>query len=140
MGGKSGTGSHTADLIFWVEAEGEAELYESAAAALGELMFTGPRDGELEWLPVELDGQDRAELLVGLLGEVVYLADGEELLVAACKVRRCGPVSLSARLGVLPLNLARHLPREPVKAVTLHQAKMDEAGNGRWRGEVVLDV
>lgn len=140
MTSSRGTKSHTADLGLWLEADGEAELYESAAAALGELMYRGPREGEIAWLPLELSGQDRADLLVGLLGEVVYLADGEGLLTVACRVREATAVGLSARLGVIPLLPGAHSVNQPVKAVTFHNAVMAETAPGRWRGEVVLDV
>jgi SHS2 domain-containing protein len=139
MGRDTGTLEHTADLGLWVEAESPAGLMESAAVAVAELMYTGPREGEITWLEYTNEGSDRAELLVGLLSEVVYLADAERRLVAACQVREATAQRLLARLGVVPLT-AGHRPREPVKAVTYHRAQVRQDGPDRWRGEVYLDV
>ena len=135
----SGTLEHTADLGLWVEARGLEELFETAPAALAELMVAGPRQGEVAWLPLSLQGRDYAELLVQLLGEVVFLWDAEGLLVVGAKVGRLDPKALEIRLGVIPADPKRHQPGEPVKAVTYHQAKVDRHGSG-WRAEVILDV
>ncbi len=139
MGATSGTISHTADLGLWVEADTAEELFEAAALALAELMFRGPRQGLVEWRPFEARAGEPAELLVEWLAEVVYLADGEDRLVAAAQVDELGPTRLAGRLGVIPLDPACHQPNEPVKAVTYHQARVSQE-KGRWRAQVLLDV
>ena len=135
----SGTLEHPADLGLWVQADTLEELFASAPAALAELMVTGPRDGELAWLPVSLQGVDHAELLVQLLSEVVYLWDAEGLLTVGVKISELTPGQLEARLGVIPADHRVHRPKEPVKAVTYHQARVEPVGS-RWRAEVILDV
>lgn len=139
MNYKSGTMDHTADLGLWVEARSKEELFISSALALAELMTKGPRDGRVQWLPVGLESQDLAGLLVSFLNEVIYLLDGEGLLTVAAKVTRLDPVSLEAGLGVIPLDSALHEPLEPVKAATYHQALVEPRGSG-WRAEVILDT
>lgn len=136
---RSGTAGHTADLGLWVEADTQAELFESAPVVLAELMVRGPREGGITWLPFSATGQDQAELLVALLSEVVYLWDAEAMLVVAATVREISGTVLEARLGVIPADPANHCPGEPVKAVTYHQASV-EPHAGRWRGQVILDV
>lgn len=139
MSTTSGTLEHTADLGLWVEARGLAQLFEAAAPALAQLMVSGPRDGRLQWIPVELDDNDLAGLMVRWLGEVVYLWDGEGLLVVAAKVVEIKDNLLDGRLGVIPVDHRVHKLEEPVKAVTYHQAKVQGFGE-RWRAEVILDV
>jgi len=138
MTAKSGAIAHTADLGLWVRADSLPELFSAAAVALAELMVKGPRDGELAWLPLELTGSDHAELLVELLGEVIYRLDGEGLVSVALELDELTPVRLAGRLGVIPRR-AEHRPGEPVKAATYHQARVEPAGSG-WRGQVILDV
>lgn len=138
MTAESGTIAHTADLGLWVSADSLPELFSAAATALAELMVKGPRDGELTWLPLEIAAGDYPELLVELLGEVVYRWDGEGLLTVAVDLAELRPVGLRGRLGVVPRRSA-HRPGEPVKAVTYHQAKVEPAGSG-WRAQVILDV
>ncbi len=133
-----GTLEHTADLGLWVEADSREELLASAVWALGELMYRGPREGVMQWLPLELGGADLADLLVQLLNEVIYLAEAEGLLAVALEVSELKPDRLAGRVGVLPLEQG-HQVREPVKAVTYHQARVEPRGE-RWRAQVVLDV
>lgn len=139
MNTRSGTVSHPADLGLWVEADTKEELFASAAVALGELMIKGPRDGEIQWLPLELEGADLADLLVALLNEEVYRLDAEGLLTVAVKVIDLTGATLSARLGVIPLDKEKHTPGEPVKAVTYHQAEVEPCGQA-WRAKVIMDV
>ncbi|MEW5913309.1 MAG: archease [Thermodesulfobacteriota bacterium] len=139
MTSRCGLIEHTADLGLWVEAEGLGELFQAAALALAQVMVTGPRQGEPAWRELDLQGGDLAELLVQMLGEVVYLWDAEGLLVAAAQVQEVAPGRLRARLGVVPAGPQQHAPGEPVKAVTYHRAKV-EPKDGGWRAEVILDV
>ncbi len=133
-----GTLEHMADLGLWVEADSRQELMASAVCALAELMYRGPRQGEIQWLPLELEGADPADLLVQLLNEVIYLAEAEGLLAVALVVSELRPDALVARLGALPLGPG-HRVGQPIKAVTYHQARVEPAGE-RWRAQVVLDV
>lgn len=133
-----GTTPHTADLGLWARAEGLPELFAAMATALAGLMTKGPRQGEIAWLPLELEGLDLADLLVRLLNELVYRLDAEGLICVALELDHLGPERLTGRLGFIPRD-RRHRPGEPVKAVTYHQARVEPQGRG-WRAEVVLDV
>ena len=139
MGAKSGTTSHMADLGLWVQADSGQELFAAAADALARLMYQGPRHGKMEWLPFSTGGADQAELMVQLLAEVVYLADAEQRLVADVQIMELTHAGLEAKLGVVPLDPAHHLPGEPVKAVTYHGASVSQSG-GQWKAQVVLDI
>ncbi len=139
MGSRSGTSPHMADLGLWVEADSRKELFSAAAVALCELMFQGPREGTMEWLPFSTEGADQAELLIHLLAEVVYLADAERRLVTDVQINTLTATNLNAKLGIIPLNPARHSPGEPVKAVTYHGASVAKSG-GQWKAQVVLDI
>ncbi len=130
---------HTADLGLWVAADDPAQLFTAAVGALAELMVSGSRQGQLTWLPLELEAGDWAELLVALLNEVVYLWDGESLLTVALELDQLDPTHLQGRLGVIPRDATRHRTVEPIKAVTYHQALVEPQGQG-WRAQVILDV
>lgn len=130
---------HTADLGLWVTADDPPQLFAAAVGALAELMVSGPRTGDISWLPLTLSASDLAELLVALLNEVVYLWDAESLLVVALELKELTPVRLDGRLGVLPRDPDTHQTAEPVKAVTYHRASVEPQGQG-WRAQVILDV
>jgi SHS2 domain-containing protein len=139
MSASFGTISHTADLKFWVEADSLAELFSFAATALARLMYQGPRDAEVRWLQFSTQGSDFADLMVHFLSEVVYQLDAEGLLVASVRIISLSPDHLEAELGVIDLDSCIHQMGEPVKAVTYHEASVNQTDSG-WRAEVVLDV
>jgi SHS2 domain-containing protein len=139
MATRHGTISHPADLGLWVEADGKEELFAAAATALAELMIKGPRNGEIQWLPLDLEGPDLAGLLVALLNEVVFCLDAEGLLTVALKISELKETRLTARLGVIPMDAKAHTPAEPVKAVTYHKARVEPHGQA-WRASVIMDV
>jgi SHS2 domain-containing protein len=138
MSSRSGTTAHTADLGLWVESDTLPELFGAAVEALAQLMTSGPRRGTITWIPLELEGEGLAELLVELLNEVVYRLDGEGLVSVALRVEELTRARLAGRLGVIP-RTPRHSPGEPVKAVTYHQARVEPQGQG-WRAQVIMDV
>ncbi len=142
VSGRWGVGEHPADLLFWAEASSLPAVYATAAAGLAQLMVDGPRRGrrgERNWRELALTAEDPVALLVGLLGEVIYIIDGEGLLPIRLEITRLTPTRLDGRLRVIPLDPARHRPGEPVKAATLHQASLVASPRG-WRGQLVLDV
>jgi SHS2 domain-containing protein len=134
-----GSEDHTADLALWLQADTLPELYALGVRALSEVMASGPQEGELAWLPVALEGQDEADLLVQLLNEAVFRLDAEGLLAVAWDTGEFSPVRLEGRLGVLPFDPQRQERGEPVKAVTYHQARVEANGHG-FRAHLVLDV
>lgn len=138
MGARHGTLTHTADLGLWVEADSLPELMATAVQALSLLMTKGPRQSEISWRPLVLEGRDYAELLVELLNEVVYRLDGEGLVSVALELAELTPTRLAGRLGVIPRGPG-HTAGEPVKAVTYHQAGVEPLARG-WRARVIMDV
>ena len=136
---RSGTLEHTADLGLWVTADDPGQLFIAAVGALAELMVSGPREGGVTWLALELAGGDLAELLVALLNEIVYQWDGESNLAVALELAELSPIRLGGRLGVIPRDPAIHQVAEPIKAVTYHRAVVEPQGHG-WRAQVFLDV
>ncbi|MFH1035351.1 MAG: archease [Pseudomonadota bacterium] len=138
MGNTWGTTPHTADLGLWLQADSLPELFATAVEALSGLMTGGTRSGQVSWLPLELEANDYAELLVQLLNEVVYRLDGEGLISVALTVQDLTPGRLACRLGVIPRGPA-HSAGEPVKAVTYHQASVEPLHQG-WRAQVIMDV
>ena len=140
LGVRKGQGSTTADISMVLTADSLPELFMAAASYLGELMFSGSRAGSPNWLPVRITAEDLPGLMVALLNEVVYLADGEGLLTVGLQLDHLGEKQLAGRLGVIPLDPAVHRAGEPVKAATYHQAQVEPVSGSRWRAQVILDV
>jgi len=130
---------HTADLGVEVTAATAEELYAAAVFALFDLLtdLSSVRAGVSREIVVT--GEDRAELLVNLLREALYLWSGGGFLIKTCLVREATPQRLSALLRGEWFDPARHRIKQEIKAVTYHQASVSDTKQG-WIARVVLDV
>lgn len=133
----------TADIAFKAWGEDLEELFISAGDAtmntmidnLDAIAFTETRTFTLENEELDL-------LLFNFLQEFIYYKDSELLLLRAKKVTiedRVGNYVLNAVSQGETLDPSRHHQRVDVKAVTLHQFKLEQTPNG-WTSFVILDI
>ncbi|HWO43002.1 MAG TPA: archease [Candidatus Eisenbacteria bacterium] len=81
-------------------------------------------------------------LLFDFLGQLIYFKDAEKLLLRALEVKviqRDGRFALDARLAGEPIDVTRHRLRVDVKAVTLHQFRLEKTDD-EWQAFVILDI
>lgn len=131
---------HTADLGFSVTGTTLATTLQRAAMALIDVMVDRQRVVERERHVVSAQGADNVDLMVGLLGEIIFLADARDFVP-----RRVSVLS-SSKEGVRLAVYGEHLVREEqlkvhIKAVTYHNAAVErDAKRGRWSITVIVDV
>jgi SHS2 domain-containing protein len=130
---------HTADLAI----EGISDTPEGALEAVCEGLLSGvinaEKVNENEYKRLKVQGMDREDTVVSILGELLYLVLAERWAVA-----RVGVVSLSSHRAELecagePLDLSRHSVEE-VKAATFHNFLFAVDAEGLWHLRVVFDV
>jgi SHS2 domain-containing protein len=81
-------------------------------------------------------------LLFDFLQELIYFKDAERLLLRVREMRieeQSGIYSLNATVAGEPLDEARHQQRADVKAVTLHNFRVEKTVSG-WKSEAILDI
>lgn len=129
---------HTADYALRARGRDFRELLESAATGLARLMADTADLAPTEVREVEVTGQDREEVLVHLLKELLYLED-DGLLPVEVRVLESGETWARARVGAVPL--ADHADRlaAAVKAVTYHGLQVRPEGDGLVV-EIVFDA
>jgi SHS2 domain-containing protein len=130
---------HTADLALRVEGTDLKDLFESAGDALIGLMVTGTTAAKPSPLEISLSGQDLADLLVRWLGEILYLLQGESLVVTSVALQVITPERLKAVVHSVPFDPEVHEILAEVKGVTYHQVEVKE-DRGRWEARVILDI
>jgi len=114
-------------------------VIERAALTLADLMVDRALVRERERRVIEVAADDRVDLMVGLLEELVFLVDAEAFLP-----RRVGGLVIgdsTARLVVYgePMRDAKQLTVR-VKAVTYHGAEIEQKRSDRWTASIVVDV
>ncbi|MEJ2691198.1 MAG: archease [Deltaproteobacteria bacterium] len=132
-----------ADAAFEAWAHTLEELMVEASDATVNVMVEDP--GTIRPLvsrTISLGPEAVDMLLYGLLQELVYFKDAEQLLLRVEKVEiRSGPdgYCLRAEARGEKIDPTRHPLASDVKAVTLHRFLVTETDSG-WRAFVILDI
>jgi SHS2 domain-containing protein len=132
-----------ADAAFEVWADSLEELMIDAADAAVNVMVEDL--GTIRPLvrrSISLGPEAVDMLLYGLLQELVYYKDAEQLLLRIEQVRLSAGAdgySLTAEARGEKLDPGRHALAADVKAVTLHRFSVTETEEG-WRAFVILDI
>ncbi len=133
----------TADIAFEATGESVEQVFVAAAEATMNVMVEELRSIEARVEKrIELKNNDLDMLLFDLLQELVYYKDAEQLLLRVREIgitERDGTYLLRARASGEKLDPERHEQRVDVKAVTLHQFRLQKTGGG-WAALVILDI
>ena len=133
----------TADIAFEATGRDLPELFTSAADATMNVMIENldtiePR----ETRRIELKNDEIDILLFDFLQELIYFKDAERLLLRVREMRideKEGAYSLKATTAGELLDAGRHQQRADVKAVTLHDFRVEKTEGG-WKASVILDI
>jgi SHS2 domain-containing protein len=129
---------HTADLGLEIYGKTVKELFANAAFAI----FDNISDLKHVHTVVErkvVEGEGWEDLLVNYLREVLYLFNGEGLLLKEYSIMTIEPHHLEGLVAGEIFDSAKHSIHTEIKAVTYHQVTVRETPN-MWVGRVILDV
>jgi SHS2 domain-containing protein len=130
---------HTVDLGIVVKGGNIKELFVNAANAMTDLMVKADISGKGAKRRLIVEGEDLADLMVRWLSEILYLFNGEHILVMAIELGSMGSTRLQSKLNVLSLNKGRHEILREIKAVTYHQIAVEKTPDG-WEARVIFDI
>lgn len=130
---------HTADLGIRVYGSNLKNLFENAAKVLMDLMVRGASPEKTSPLTINLSGQDLPDLMVYWLSELLYLLEGENLLVSSIHMDSLSDKRLRATLETVPFNPEVHEILSEIKAVTYHQIEVTDKGD-HWEATVIFDL
>ena len=134
----------TADIAFEATGSNLEELFIAASDATMNVMIDNIQSIEpVETIIIELQNNQRDILLFDLLGELLFHKDASQLLLRVESVQISSfqdKLALTAIAKGERVDASRHNQRVDVKAVTLHDFVVEQAANGQWRAQVILDV
>ena len=130
---------HTADFGLEIFGDDAPSLFEEAAKALFELITPIASPKQCDQHEVDVSGDDWADLMVNWLRELLYLWNGESLLVRNIELNSLEETRLLADVACEAYDPDRHEIRNEIKAVTYHQIDVGPFDNG-WRARVIFDI
>ena len=133
----------TADIAFEATGRDLPELFTAAADATMNVMIDNleaiePRETRC----IALKNRAIDMLLFDFLQELIYFKDADRLLLRVREVQideKDDAYSLNATAAGEPLDPGRHQQRADVKAVTLHDFRVEKT-DGKWKASVLLDI
>ncbi len=130
---------HTADLALEIKGKNMADLFSNAGMALYDQITDPVTLKEKEHHDLLISGQDREDLMVNWLRELLYLWTGKQKLVKAIKIKKITATSVAARVFIDTFSLDRHEILAEIKAVTYHNISVKKHF-GYWSATIVFDL
>ncbi|MDQ1331467.1 MAG: protein archease, partial [Thermodesulfobacteriota bacterium] len=88
---------------------------------------------------LNITGEDRPDLMVNWLRELLYLWTGKGLLVKIINILSFSDYALTANVKYEHYAPERHLIKSELKAVTYHQIRVEQKG-AKWEAGIIFDV
>lgn len=130
---------HTADLGIIVKGPDVKSLFIRAAQAMTDLMVRGDIRDKTAIRDILVEGEDFPDLMVRWLGEILYLFEGENLMVHSIEIKSISPIQLKSTLSLSSFEPEYHQVLREIKAVTYHQISVDKSDDG-WEARVIFDI
>ncbi|MDO9527890.1 MAG: archease [Syntrophales bacterium] len=130
---------HTADLGLEIYGKDERELFSNAAFAIFDLTVDLHDVNASEVRRVSVRGSDREDLFVNYLREILYMLNGEGMLLKDFSIREISSRHLVGEVRGEAFNPERHSIKTEIKAVTYHQVEVEKNKEG-WKARVIFDV
>jgi len=129
---------HTADIGIAAYGADLKEAFSNAAYALFSLMVDLEDVGAAICHEVEVIAEDRMDLLVAWLNELIYLFETENMLFKSFEIGELTETRLRSSCYGEKIDPERHKIKTAVKAATYHMLKIEE-GDG-FRVQVLFDI
>ena len=130
---------HTADVGLRVQADTLEQLLVDAGRGLFSLIVTNLDDVQSVFeRSYRIDRDQDDFLLFDWLSELLFTFESEKLLLCQFQVE-LQPTLLEATCRGERMDFDRHQMDHEVKAITYHRLAVEQK-DGKWLGEVVLDI
>jgi SHS2 domain-containing protein len=130
---------HPSDLGIEARGNSLSEAFEEAARALIAVIVDPSSVQTIESRSVRIAAQDKEQLLVRWLSEILYLYDGNHFAGKVFHIHELTTNEIRADILGEEFSPGRHRTRIDVKAITYHQISVTESSRGATL-RVFLDI
>ncbi|MEA1959392.1 MAG: archease [Chloroflexota bacterium] len=129
---------HTADVAIAAYGADLKEAFANAACGLFSIITNIDEVREATRRDVEVNADDKKDLLVSWLNELIYIYEVERLLFKRFDIADLGETKLKAYCYGEAIDPKRHEIRGEIKAATYHMLKIEEGDSVRV--QVLFDI
>jgi protein archease len=130
---------HTADIGLHAYGSTLSELFIHAAQGMESLMVS-PKQVHIQVSrEVDVEGHDRVSLLIAWLNELIFLFDTDYLLFCQFEIESLTETHLKGCALGEPYDAQRHELSSAIKAVTWHEAAIEQTGDG-YKARIIFDI
>jgi SHS2 domain-containing protein len=133
---------HTADMGIKAYGKDMAELFTNAAYGMASLITDLKKVNPKESKDISLEAENREELLVSWLNEIIYLSASKTMLFSKFEVSEIDDRHLKAKIFGEEFDIDRHKIETEFKAATYHRLKISNSTlpEGVLQAEIIFDI
>ena len=133
---------HTADVFFVAKAETLPDLFRECAIAVEETMVNVDLVQPKEKTKILGENTKIDSLLFDFLDELLFFKDYKQLVFSKFEIdikEESQKYHLTCFAYGEKINFAKHEPKVDVKAITMHEFKVEKVKDG-WKAQVLIDI
>jgi protein archease len=130
---------HPSDVGFRARGRTQAELFENAALALFSLSCELDTIKEKETREIEVSSGELETLLYAWLAELLAVGEAERLVFHRASISELSDTRMRGTAHGEAFERDRHRRGTHIKAVTMHQLKIEKTADG-WTAQVFVDL
>lgn len=131
---------HTADIGLHAYGRTLAELFIHAARGMESLMVPPEQIRLQVGREIEAEGHDQISLLIAWLNGLVVLFDTEFLLFREFEIAAITATHVKGLARGEPYDDRRHDLSSAIKAVTWHEASIEQSADGGYKATLIFDI
>lgn len=131
--------THHTEMAVRITGSTQAELYTNSAFALFDVMTDMATVEMKETIALEIEGNDRDDLMVNWMRELLYLYQNNGYLLKEFKIIQVNDTIVKAEVRGEKVDPDRHEVKQEIASVAAHKSRMEKTGN-RWTAQVIFEL
>jgi SHS2 domain-containing protein len=130
---------HHTELAVRITGSSQADLFANSAFALFDVMTDVAAINIKESISLEVEGNDRDDLMVNWMRELLYLYQSSGYLLKEFKIGQVKDTIVKAEVCGEKIDPDRHEVKQEIASVAAHKSRMEKTGN-QWIAQVIFEL
>lgn len=130
---------HHSELAVKVFGSSQVELFQNSAWALFDVTTDIEKIETKDYVPLEVEGTDRDDLLVNWVRELLYLYQGSGYLLKEFRISELGDKLVKAEACGEKIDPDRHEIKKEIMAIAYDKSRMAKTGD-QWTAQLIFEV